>query len=343
MELFVGLDVSQNETSVCVIDGAGRTCWQGRCASTPEAIAATLAARAPGAVRVGLETGPLSTWHWHALNGLGVPVVCLDARHAKAALSLKVNKSDANGALGLAQIVRMGWFREVRVKSMASHRTRAVLVARAQLVAARVDLGNQMRGVLKTFGHVVGPALGRAFERRVEELAGDDPTLRPLMASLLAVWRSLREQVEALDRQLLRLARGNTTARRLMTVPGVGAITALAFLSTVDDPGRFAKSKSVGAYLGLTPTRYQSGEVDLSGRISKRGDPLLRTYLFEAAGTLMMRVARWSALKAWGVRLAKRAGLKKAKVAVARKLAVVLHRIWADGSEFAWSTAEARP
>lgn len=144
------------------------------------------------------------------------------------------------------------------------------------------------------------------------------------MAGLLTVWRSLQEQIEALDRQLLRLARASTAARRLMTVPGVGAITALAFLSIVDDPGRFAKSKSTGAYLGLTPTRYQSGEVDLSGRISKRGDPLIRTYLFEAAGTLL------------------RAGLKKAKVAVARKLAVTLHRIWTDGSEFTWSTLEVQ-
>jgi len=175
MELFVGLDVSQNESSVCVIDGVGKICWQGRCASTPEAIAATGTARAPGVVRVGLETGSLSTWHWHALNGLGVPVVCLDARHAKAALSLKVNKSDANDALSLAQIVRTGWFREVRVKSMDSHRTRAVLVARAQLVAAKVDLGNQIRGVLKTFGRVVGPAAGGAFERRVENWPATTP------------------------------------------------------------------------------------------------------------------------------------------------------------------------
>ena len=332
---FVGLDVSQAETAVCVVDAAGAALWQGKCASTPEAIAATLRRQAPGAVRIALETGPLSTWHWRALDALGLPVVCIDARHAKAALAMQVNKTDANDALGLAQIVRTGWYREVRVKSEASHRTRSLLAARAKLVEMRREVSHQIRGLLQTFGRLVGVAgTGQGFEARVRELAEDDPALSTAAAALLGARAALAEQIARLDKLLLAQARHDTASRRLMTVPGIGAITALAFVATVDDPGRFRRSASVGAYLGLTPKRYQSGMTDISGHISKAGDALLRGYLFEAATTLLTRVQRGSALKAWGTRLAGRVGLKRARVAVARKLAVIMHRMWADGSEF---------
>ena len=341
MTQFVGLDVSDKETSVCVVDETGRSLWRGRCLSTPEAIAAMLAARAPHAERIGLETGPLSTWHWHGLKELGLPVVCLDARRAKAALSLQVNKTDANDAFGLAQIVRTGWYRKVKVKTLEAHLIRALLAARAELVAMHRDLSNQIRGVLKVFGRVVGPISHGGFAGRVRELIQSGPgLLGEVVGALLAAWHATGEQLVVLHRRLLRHARTDEACRRSMGVPGVGAVTAVAFVAAVDDPERFHRSSSVGAYFGLTPKRYQSGEKDTSGRISKRGDALVRCYLFEAANALLTRVTRWCALRAWGLRLAKKVGANKAKVAVARKLAVILHRMWADGSEFRWPSAQ---
>jgi len=344
VEQFVGLDVSQDMTHVCVIGGDGKIVWQGKCRSTPEAIAEVIRSKAPNAVRIGLESGPLCTWHWHALKKMGLPVVCLDARHAKATMSGQVNKTDKNDAYGLAQIVKIGWYREVRVKSLESHTIRSMLGARAQLVGMRVEVTNQIRGILKTFGIVLTRRTGAPFERLVKEACNDDASmLNRTVHSLLSVYTGLKSQIHCLDRELLAYARKSAVSRHLMSIPGVGVLTALAFVTAVDDPTKFAKSRSVGAYLGLTPRCYQSGEIDQNRGISKCGDSLVRTYLFEAAGTLLTRVEKWSALKAWGLRLAKRSGLKKAKIAVARKLAVIMHRMWVGGEPFRWSTAEPAP
>jgi transposase len=341
MEQFVGLDVSQQMTHVCIIGSDGKTVWQGKCLSTPEAIAEVIKSKAPDVARIGLESGPLSTWHWHALKAMGFPVVCLDARHAKATMSGQVNKTDKNDAYGLAQIVKTGWYREVGVKSLGSHTIRSMLGARAQLVGMRVEVTNQIRGILKTFGIVLTRRTGVPFERLVGEACRDDTSmLNHTVYSLLSVYGCLKEQIRCFDRELMTCARKSPVCHQLMTIPGVGVLTSLAFVTAVDDPAKFAKSRSVGAYLGLTPRRYQSGEIDHNRGISKCGDSLVRTYLFEAAGTLLTRVEKWSALKAWGLRLAKRSGIKKAKIAVARKLAVLMHRMWVDGESFRWSTAE---
>ena len=341
MEQFVGLDVSQDVTHVCVIGSGGKIEWQGKCSSTPEAIADVIRSRAPAVVRLGLESGPLSTWHWHALKGMGLPVVCLDARHAKATMSGQVNKTDKSDAYGLAQIVKTGWYREVGVKSLESHTIRSTLGARAQLVGMRVEITIQIRGILKTFGIVLTRRTGAPFEQLVNEACADDGSmLNCTVRALLAVYTGLRSQIRRLDRELIAHARSSEVSRRLMSIPGVGVLTALAFVTAVDDPTKFSKSSSVGAYLGLAPRRYQSGEIDQNRGISKCGDGLVRTYLFEAAGTLLTRVEKWSSLKAWGLRLAKRSGLKKAKIAVARKLAVIMHRMWVSGASFRWSSTE---
>jgi len=289
---------------------------------------------APAAVRIGLETGQLSNWLTLNLRRRGLPVVCLDARHAKAALSLQINKTDANDALGLAQIVRTGWYREVAVKSMDAHTLRMLLVARAQLVSQRQTIANTIRGLLKTFGLVIARGSGGLFAVRVREQISGNDVLVAIVEPLLVVWHAIREQVQMLDRQILARARADGAARQLMTIPGVGVVVALAYTAVIDDPARFRRSASVGAYLGLTPRRYQSGEADTSGHISKCGDALLRAYLFEAATVLLQRHSRASTLKTWGLALAKRIGKRRAKVAVARKLAVIMHRIWSDGSEF---------
>jgi transposase len=337
---FVGLDVSLEMTSVCVLDEAGVTIWRGKVASTPEALAAVIGARAPQVVRIGLETGPLCTWHWHALRALDLPVVCLDARHAKAALSMQLNKTDANDAHGLAQIVRTGWYKEVTVKSLDSHRIRTLLTSRAQLVNMRRDIGSKIRGLLKTFGKVVGKVGDRGYEVRVRELTAGEVGLEDAVSALLAVRERLEQQIGALEARILSFAKHSNPCRRLMTIPGVGALTAVSFITAVDDPARFRRSSGVGTYFGLTPRRHQSGEVDRDGRVSKCGDTLTRTYLFEAAGALLSRVSKWSALKAWGTRLARKVGGKKARVALARKLAVLMHRVWVDGTEFRWSKEE---
>ena len=341
MGRYVGMDVSLKETSICVVDDDGEIQCEGTVFSEPQAIAGFIKTNAVRAKRIGLETGPTTTWLWHELRALGLPVICIDARHAKAALSMQINKSDRNDAVGLARIMQCGWYKEVQVKSLPCHEIRAVLNSRAQLVKIKRDLENQIRGLLKNLGLVIGKAGGNVFHRRIEEMLGRHGLLREAVRPLLEVREKVGREIAALHRKVLALARNDENSRRSMTVPGIGPITALAFHTAVDEPTRFRRSRSVGAYIGLTPRRYASGEVDWSGRISKCGDRMLRSYLFEAAGVLLTRVPQWCKLKAWGHRLWKRIGFKKAKVAVARKLAVILHRMWRDETDFIWSSKEA--
>ena len=207
---------------------------------------------------LGLETGPLTPWLVHALRQLGHAVVCLDARAAHAALSTRVNKNDRNDAEGLAQILRMGWYRPVHIKSYEACRTRALLAARAQLVGMTIRLPNQVRGILKVFGIIVEGARGAPFASRVEELMSDRPDLQEIVRPLLEAWRVLRSKVAGFDAALRAMAKARAQCRLLMTVPGVGALTALAFVSAVDDPERFTRSRAVGAHFGLTPRQHQS-------------------------------------------------------------------------------------
>ena len=341
MEYYVGLDVSLKHTSICVVNPTGSIVQEGVVDSDPEAIALFVRSRAPGTVRIGIETGPTTTWLWTELNRLGLPVICIDARHAKAVLKMQINKSDRNDAAGIARIMQTGWFKEVRVKDLDSHAVKALLASRALLVKIKRDLENQIRGLLKNLGRVIGRAKFNGFAARAAELIEDRPELVAVVTPLLKAREAIEKQIDDLDRKVLKLARHDAQIRRFMTVPGIGPITALCFKATIDDPARFKRSRSVGAYIGLTTRRHASGEIDWSGRISKCGDAMLRSYLFEAAGVLLTRVPKWSALKAWGMRLAKRNGLRKAKVAVARKLAVILHRMWIDRTEFTWSNKEA--
>src|SRR5271166_3266580 len=341
MESYVGLDVSLKQTSICVVNHAGSIVQEGVVDSDPEAIASFVRSKAPGAVRIGIETGPTTTWLWTELNRLGLPVICIDARHAKAVLKMQINKSDRNDAAGIARIMQCGWYKEVHGKDLDSHAVKALLASRALLVKIKRDLENQIRGLLKNLGLVIGRAKMNVFAVRAAEMTEDRPELAAAVVPLLSARAAIEQQIADLDRKVMRLARNNAQARRFMTAPGVGPITALCFLATIDDPTRFKRSRSVGAYAGLTTRRYASGEIDWTGRISKCGDKMLRTYLYEAANVLLTRIEKWSALKAWGIRLAKRSGLRKAKVAVARKLAVILHRMWIEGTEFKWSSKEA--
>lgn len=255
MKQYVGLDVSQKETAVCVVDENGRLIFEGRAKSDPGALAALLAKKAPDAERVGFETGAMSSWLWHELRRIGVPVVCIDARHAHAVLSVRMNKSDENDARGLAELVRIGWYREVAVKSEASQQVRSVLVARSRLVTMRRDLENQVRSMLKECGLSFSRAIAGQFQRYVTELTGDGHVLWPVLLPLLSVHEHVCRELDGLDRQVRQMARADETTRRLMTVPGIGVVTALTFRHTIDDPSRFRSATSVGAYLGLTPRR----------------------------------------------------------------------------------------
>ena len=335
MGSYVALDVSLRSTSVHVVDEAGKCLWRGKCATEPDVLAAVVRKRAPEVVRVGLETGFLSTWLCHTLIEAGLPVVCMDARQAKAVLSVRPNKTDANDAEGLAQLLRTGFFREVRVKSWDGMLLRNLVSARRQFVRTEVDLSNQIRGILRTFGLALPPGGGgRQFEATVRERASMRAGLELIVLPLLDAWRAVRGRVLVLDKAAVAAARRDRRCRLLMTAPGVGAITALTYVGTVEDPGLFGGGRAVGAWLGLTPKRYQSGEVDVLGRISRNGDPLLRTYLYEAANTVLTRSRLDSDLKRWGLMLKAKNGHKKAVVAVARKLSVILHAMWKGGEAF---------
>jgi len=335
---YVGLDVSLKETSISVVDEADKTIWRGRTASTPDDIAEKLLARAPHAVRIGLECGQLSNWLYHGLKSRGLPVICIDARHAHATLSLKVNKTDTNDAQGLAQLMRVGWYRETTVKGIDCRYVRSLLVVRQRLVSQITALKNCVRGVIKGFGRVMPKALKRHFVPRIREAIADDGMLAALIDPALRALEATMEELAVFDRAVMKQARSDDTVRLLMTAPGVGPVVALAYVTGVEDPARFSSSAAVGAYFGMTPRRYQSGEVDLARRISKYGDGMVRGLLYEAAKVLLSRTCRPSALKTWGTSLAKKIGSKKATMAVARKLAVILHRMWITGQPFQWQS-----
>ena len=292
---------------------------------------------------LGSKSGQLSSWLFHGLKVAGLPVICIDARHAKAALSLKVNKTDANDAFGLAQIMRVGWYREVTVKGLDCQAVRALLVARAQIVSQITTTKNCVRGILKTFGRVLPKGLRSQFSGRVRAAIDGDPILGAIIEPTLRVLEAMRAQLLVYNKAVIQRARGDDTARQLMSAPGVGTVVALAYMTGVEDPARFKRSSSVAAYFGMTPRRYQSGEVDHAGRISKCGDGMVRGLLFESAKVLLSRSARPSALKTWGEALGKRIGPKKATMAVARKLAVILHRMWTTGTTFQWNAEAASP
>jgi len=344
MAQYAALDVSQEATAICLVDEQGAVRREGKVATCPETIAQWLAKNAAGLVRVGMETGPLAVWLWNELHAKGVPVVCIDARHANAALKMRANKTDRNDAAGLAQIVRTGWFKQVRIKTRSSYEIRSLLAAREVLVRIRVQLENEIRGLLRTFGVLFGKAAG-GFARRAREIVAGEldasPSMRLVVESLMQARLAILDRIKVLDRQVLTTARTEATARLFMSAPGVGAITALSVASAFDDAARFKRSSSAGAYLGLTPRRYESGEASRNGRISKHGNKLTRKHLYEAATTLLTRTTRFSRLKAWGLRLAKACGFKKARVAVARKLAVILHAMWKTKTTFRWSEAAA--
>jgi transposase len=342
MAHFVGLDVSVKETSVCVVDDAGKVILEQKVLTEPADIIALLTSLGVSFGRIGIEAGPLSQWLVNALTAAELPVICVETRHMKALLTAQqINKTDRNDARGIAQMMRVGLFKPVHVKTLVAQEQRMLLTSRKLLQRKLLDLESDLRGTLRNFGLKVGTVSGSRYEARVRELVAGFPRLAAIAEPLLNVRRVMRQQFAVLHKMLLDTVRDDPVCRRLMTAPGVGAVVALTYRATVDQPQRFVHSRAVGAHVGLTPKRYQSGEVDYDGRVSKCGDALLRTMLYEAAHSLLIQSRKWSWLKAWGLRVAQRRGIRRAIVAVARRLAVVLHRMWVDGSEFRWSKDSA--
>jgi transposase len=341
MEHFAGLDVSVNETSVCIVDDAGRIVREVVVASEPDALLAVLKSGVYHFKRIGLEAGPLSQWLYSAFAEAHLPVICVETRHMRAVLKAQINKTDRNDARGMAQMMRAGLYRPVYVKTLRSQKLRMLLTHRKLLQSKAIAIENDLRGTLRNFGLKVGVAGAVRFEARIRELVKDLPDIVILVEPLLVVRRTLREQLGILHRHLLTIARDDEVCQRLMTIPGVGPVVALTYRATVDVPARFRNSRAVGAVLGLTPCKYQSGEIERTGAISKCGDEMMRVMLYEAAQILLVRSTQWSWLKAWAMQIARRRGMKKAIVALARRLAVVMHRIWVDGTTFRWTRDEA--
>ena len=336
MKHFAGLDVSLEETAICVVDEAGAMVREARIPSEPEALVAFFQGSGLVMERIGLEACSLSAWLHESLVAAGLPAVCIETRRAKAAMGAMPNKTDRNDARGLAQIIRTGWYRAVHVKSPACRSWRALLTARRLLLNKMRDLENGLRAVLREAGLKLGTPTRKEFAARVRELTAADPGLSALALPLLTIIAGMTRELAQLTKRVLDIVRDEPVCRRLMSVPGVGPLTALTFRATIDRPERFRHSRDVGAHLGLTPKRYQSGETDVTGGITRVGDASVRSALHDAANALLTRGTRFSTLKRWAVDVAKRRGMRRAKVALARKLATVLHRIWADGTEFVW-------
>jgi transposase len=339
MEHFAGLDVSVNETSICIVDDTGRIIREVKVASEPGALLQVLKSGSCRFKRIGLEAGPLSQWLYSALGEANLPIICVETRHMRAVLQAQINKTDRNDARGIAQMMRAGLYRPVHVKTLRSQKLRTLLTHRKLLQSKAIAIENDLRSTLRNFGLKVGMVGTVKFEARIRGLVENLPDLTALVEPLLVVRRVLREQIAVLHRRVLAVARDDV-CRRLMTIPGVGPMVAVTFRVTVDVPARFRNSRAVGAVLGLTPCRHQSGESDRTGAISKCGDEMMRVMLSEAAQVLLVRSTKWSWLKAWAMQIARRRGVKKAIVALARRLAVIMHRIWVDGTDFRWTRHE---
>ena len=316
MEHYAGLDVSLELTSVCIVDARGEIVREVKVASEPEALIGLLWDDALEIVRVGLEAGPLSQWLYAGLVAAGFDAVLLETRHVKAALSAMTVKTDRRDARGIAQLLRLGWYRSVHAKSAGSQEMRALLTARKLIQGKLLDIESGIRGLLRGFGLKVGTISRGRFDARIRELVEGQAMLEAVIGSMLTARAALQQEFARLHRTMLALVRADPVCRQLMSVPGVGAIVAITFKSGVDDPARFRRSRDVGPHFGLTPRKYQSGELDVTGSITKVGDRMVRTALYEAASVMLTRTVRMSPLKSWAMAVAKRRGAKKARVAL---------------------------
>jgi transposase len=335
MDHYAGIDVSLECSSVCIVDASGKIVREGKVASEPETLIDWFGSFGSGLARIGLEAGPLSQWLYAALRQAGLAVELLETRHVHDAFKAMPVKSDRNDARGIAQLMRLGWFRPVHCKSIGAQETRAVLTARKLVQSKLRDVENSLRGILRGFGLKVGATTPKRFPGRIRGLVAGHPMLEAIATALLTVHDVLLREFNGFEKRVRTMARSDANARLLMSTPAVGPIVALTYAAAIDDPARFKSSKTAGAHFGLTPRKYQSGQTDYTGRISKIGDAAVREALYQAAHVMLTKPVRGcSQLKSWAMRIARRAGMGKAKVALARRLAVILHRMLANGKAF---------
>ncbi len=335
MDCFAGLDVAVEETAICVVDESGKRLFEASVPTDPARISEALAPFVDTLRRVGHEAGSLSPWLHPQLLAAGLPATCLETRHVRAAMSAQRNKTDAADALGIAHLMRTGWFRQAHIKSETSYRTRLLLTQRRNLKRKFLDLENTVRHSLKAFGIRLGRVSRGRFEAAVLEAVADDPLTLGLMQAMLRARAALWDEYRILNKLVVQLALGDELCRRFMAIPGVGPITALSFATAIENPARFRRSRDVAAYFGLTARRWQYGNsIDVRGRISKAGDPDVRRALYEAASAMLTRFKGDDLIKSWGLKLAQSKCHPKARVAVARKLAVVMHAMWRDGTVY---------
>ena len=335
MDHYAGIDVSLECSSVCVVDASGKIVREAKVASEPEALIGWFASLGLELARIGVEAGPLSQWLDAAMKDAGLAVELLETRHVSDAFKAMPVKSDRNDARKIAQLMRLGWFRPVHCKSIAAQEIRAMLTARKLVQSKLLDLENSLRGILRGFGLKVGKTTRTKFSERIEELVHEHPNLQTIGQALLRVRAVLLTEFNALEKRVRAMSRLHEKARLLMSTPAVGTIISLTFACAIDDPSRFTSTKQVGPYLGLTPKKYQSGETNYTGRISKHGDASAREALYEAAYLILTKpIKGCSELKSWAMRVSRRAGANKAKVALARKLAVIMLRMLKDNVPF---------
>jgi transposase len=335
MDYYAGIDVSLECSSVCVVETNGKIVREAKVASEPEALICWFRSLGFDLARIGLEAGPLSQWLYAAMKKDGLAVELLETRHVRDAFKAMPVKSDRNDARNIAQLMRLGWFRPVHCKSMGAQEIRAMLTARKLIQAKLQDIENSLRGILRGFGLKVGKTTKRSFAVRIGELVTGHPALEAIATATLAVHAVLVREFNGFEKRVRTISRLDAKARLLMSTPAVGPIISLTYASAIDDPCRFTSSKRAGPLFGLTPKKYQSGETDYSGRISKNGDASVREALYEAAHIILTKPIKGCAqLKSWAMRIARRAGMSKAKVALARKLAVIMLRMLKDNVPF---------
>jgi transposase len=335
MERYAGIDVSMECSSVCVVNASGKIVREAKVASEPEALIGWFDTLGLELARIGLEAGPLAQWLYAAMKQTGLAVELLETRHVYEAFKSMPVKSDRNDARKIAQLMRLGWFRPVHCKSITAQEIRAMLTARKLVQSKLLDVENSLRGILRGFGLKVGNTTRTNFAGRIDELVKAHPNLQAIAQALLRARAVLLAEFSGFEKRVRTMSRLHDQARLLMSMPAVGPIVSLTFACAIDDPCRFSSSKQAGPHFGLTPKKYQSGETDYTGRISRHGDTSVREALYEAAHIMLTKpIKRCSELKSWAMRIARRAGANKAKVALARKLAVIMLRMLKDNVPF---------
>lgn len=342
MKQYIGLDVSMKRTFICVLNEQGKIIHEGSEATDPHLIADYLSKLSLEEMILGFESGSLTPYLLTGFKERAIDAICMDARKLSPILALKINKTDKNDARGIAEALRSGMYTRVHCKPEESIQRAILLTARRALVEQHTHLKNTVRGVLKGYGIRLGALSAKKFAAAVmKQIERCDEVVIISIQCLLEAFNKIVEEIEKLDKKMVEIAYQDREVQRLMTVPGIGPVTALTYQTEIFDATRFKESRAVGAYLGMTPTQYASGETQRQGKTSKCGSKELRFLLVEAGIVILTRSKKWSRLKAWGLKMMRKKGLKKAAVAVGRKLAVIMHRMMLEEKEFIYGEPKA--